>query len=183
VVNNFAGKDLSLVTEIVLVKDGVVFNHIIACPQFVLDRLSTVNAAFILEDLETQPAIGWTWDGDTFVNPNLVVLTLDEVKAARSEEITRLASELAASRYPLPRSDMLLGMLILAIAHGLTNRAQYIGTALTWGGQLAGMTDAAKAQVAAATTPEEVDAVPFDLTTIAAADPAITIPGLLAITD
>lgn len=53
-----------------LIKNGIIENTIVADSNFISTIQSQWDACVRIDELETQPGIGWEYDGEVFTNPN-----------------------------------------------------------------------------------------------------------------
>lgn len=107
------------------------------------------------------------------------------VLRAEQEEVLRVTCrDYIYSHYDEPRQASLNALLTESVLTGLTNRATYVGLALTWIKSVLAYYYDRKDALAAATTVEEVKAVTWDFPgQLDASDPAITLRQALTMSD
>ena len=108
---------------------------------------------------------------------------LAAAKIVKKESLRQAMTTYFATRYELTDQNWFQNLYMEAFQSGKTNRRTYIGTWLTW---LEGCIAHVRTKIIAvndATTLAEVAAVALNTTAMTAADPDITLAGILAIPD
>jgi len=108
---------------------------------------------------------------------------LDEAKTAKKLSLRSDATAYFATRYDIEDQNWFQTLYLEAFQSGKTNRRAYIGTWVTW---MEGCVENVKdkvVDVGTASTVSEVEAIALSTTAMTAADPDITLGGILAIPD
>ncbi len=106
---------------------------------------------------------------------------LELVKKDQKAYWKLVCDNMLATRYPETNRDGYMVQLTLAIANGLTNRAQYVSQLFIWGNQLFSMYYDVVARIDAAENVGVALAAEIDFTAWLDADPKITAAGIEAI--
>jgi len=114
---------------------------------------------------------------------NLDSLLLQPCRQDKIEEIARKAAAFVEGRYPSFRLMMFQALSAEAVAQGLTNRANYITSLLSWVKLVTASTIAVENDIDNALSVEEIENIELDLSAFINTDPQVTIKQALSIPD
>lgn len=163
-----------------LIQNYIIVNIVIASdsdpqdPSYIWVNISSLNPL---------PSIGWTYNGNTFSNPNAITVTIESAIEANLSNFSIALSSFIATRYSDSTRLNFIGLYTNAQLNSLSNRAAYIARLFIWQNNVIEYASSYSSSVSAMTDIPTIEATIWNFSDLLSDDPSISPLAAIAIND